>query len=130
MRALELKVTADDIDVLFAQLPVLGANIDDASRAAMKADLPTYLALASGLQSPSDTPAYTKFVLDFWRANKKKLHPAWALAARIAFAITPNSASSERVFSVMKRLFGKTTLRDSVYADMMTLSMKLAFNGE
>ena len=42
----------------------------------------------------------------------------------------PNSASSERVFSVMKRLFGKTTLRDSAYSDWMAFSMKLAFNGD
>ena len=71
---------------------------------------------------------YTKFILGFWRAKKKELHPSWSIAARIVFAITPNSAASERVFSVMKRLFGKTTLRDLAYSDMMALSMKLAYN--
>ena len=71
---------------------------------------------------------YTESVLKFWRNNKRELHPSWALAARIAFAISPNSASSERVFSIMKRLFGRHQLRDGALADIMGVTMKLNFN--
>ena len=38
--------------------------------------------------------------------TNSKHFPAWALAARIVFAISPNSASCERVFALLKRLFG------------------------
>ena len=75
-----------------------------------------------------DMHAYTDSVLAFWRKNRKHLAPSWALAARIAFSVTPNSASSERVFSVMKRAYGKHTLRDSAYSDAMATGMKLQFN--
>ena len=45
--------------------------------------------------------------------------PQWALAARIVFAISPNSASCERVFSLLKLMFGEdqiTTLADAIRA--------------
>jgi hypothetical protein len=39
-------------------------------------------------------------------ANQQQLLPrVWALAARIVFAISPNSASCERVFALLN-LFG------------------------
>mgnify|MGYP007078280271 CR=1 FL=1 len=34
------------------------------------------------------------------------LTPAWAEAAQIVFAFTPNSAAAERVFSMLKAMFG------------------------
>ena len=129
-RAHELQVTTADIDILFAVLPSLGANIDQVQLAAMKADLPLYLRLASGFPATdrSDMHAYTKAVLTFWRTHRRELVDAWSTAARIVFAISPNSAASERVFSIMKRMFGKTSLRDSAYADMVAVTMKLAYN--
>ena len=45
--------------------------------------------------------------------------PQWALAARIVFAISPNSASCERVFSLLKLMFGEqqiSTLADAIRA--------------
>ena len=48
--------------------------------------------------------------------------PAWALAARIIFAISPNSASCERVFALLKNLFGEEqslSLADYVQASLM-----------
>ncbi len=42
--------------------------------------------------------AFTNSILLFWRRNGPKF-PTWAVAARIMFAMTPNSASAERVFS-------------------------------
>ena len=51
-----------------------------------------------------------------------KTFPAWALAARIVFAISPNSASCERVFALLKNLFGEEqslSLADYVQASLM-----------
>ena len=46
-------------------------------------------------------------------------HKAWALAARIVFALAPNSASCERAFALLKNLFGEqqmSALADYVQA--------------
>ena len=63
-------------------------------------------------QAASNAPAfdkgsvadYSNAILAWWRDNCKTF-PAWALAARIVFAISPNSASCERVFALLKNLF-------------------------
>jgi len=49
--------------------------------------------------------AFTNSVLLFWRRNGHKF-PTWAAAARIMFSMTPNSASAERVLSLLKAMFG------------------------
>ena len=53
---------------------------------------------------------YSNAILSWWRDNGTAF-PAWALAARIVFAISPNSASCERVFALLKNLFGETQMR-------------------
>ena len=53
--------------------------------------------------------------------------PAWALAARIAFAISPNSASCERVFALLKNLFGEQQML--ALADYVQASLMLNYNG-
>ena len=45
-------------------------------------------------------------ILGWWRDNSSTF-PAWALGARIVFAVSPNSASCERVFALLKNLFGE-----------------------
>ena len=48
--------------------------------------------------------------------------PAWALAARIVFAISPSSASCERVFALLKLMYGEqqmNTLSDAIEAGLM-----------
>ena len=45
---------------------------------------------------------------------------------RIIFAFTPNSASSERVFSLLKCMFGDTQM--SVLADYIQAALMLAYN--
>ena len=64
-------------------------------------ELPLYLAAAPTAPAfdKSDVAAYTEAVLLWWRVNGKSF-PKWALAARIAFGLSPNSASCERVFSL------------------------------
>ena len=51
---------------------------------------------------------------------------AWATAARIAFALTPNSASCERVFSLLEETFGPQ--QDASLADQIRASIMLAYN--
>ena len=53
-------------------------------------------------------------------------HAAWALAARIVFAISPNSASCERVFALLKNLFGDEAM--SALADYLQAGLMLNYN--
>ena len=73
----------------------------------MKKELPIYMAAAT--QAPTFNKAsvadYTDALLKWWRTNGGSFK-AWALAARVVFAISPNSAACERVFALLKNLFG------------------------
>ena len=54
-------------------------------------------------------------------ADKSKF-PTWAFVARIVFSFTPNSAACERVFSLLKFMFGDqqwATLGDYIQAALM-----------
>ena len=58
-------------------------------------------------------------VLHWWKVHSSKF-PAWAEAARIVFALTPNSAAAERVFSMLKTMFGDqatTALAEELHPD-------------
>ena len=54
------------------------------------------------------------------------MFPAWALAARVAFALSPNSASCERVFALLKNMYGEATMAS--LADRIQASLMLAYN--
>ena len=45
--------------------------------------------------------------------------PTWAVAARMVFSMSPNSASCERVFSLLKQMFG---------VDHMQAALMLRYN--
>ena len=60
-----------------------------------------------------------------WLVNGSRF-PAWALAARIVFAISPNSATCERVFSLLERLFDEE--QRSSLADMIQAALMLVYN--
>ena len=64
-------------------------------------------------------------ILSWWRSNGSTF-PAWALAARIVFAISPNSASCERVFSLLKLMFGDQQM--STLADVIRAALMLRYN--
>ena len=64
-------------------------------------------------------------MLAWWRAHADTI-PAWARAARIAFALSPNSASCERVFSLLESMFGDTQM--SALADYMQAALMLRYN--
>ena len=69
---------------------------------------------------------YTEAILGWWRAANCSAFPAWALAARIVFAISPNSASCERVFALLRNLFGE--LQVNSLADYIQASLMLNYN--
>ena len=95
----------------------------------LKTELPAYLAEAA--QAPAfdragDVGDYTEAILTWWRVNGNGF-PAWAEAARIVFALAPNSASCERVFARLKKLFGDEQM--SALADYIQAALMLAYNG-
>jgi hypothetical protein len=50
-------------------------------------------------------------------------------AARVVFAISPNSASCERVFFLLKNLFGEEQLQISALAAYIQVALMLNYNG-
>lgn len=54
------------------------------------------------------------------------LLPKWSLAARIAFAISPNSASCERIFSLLEEMYGDQQMH--ALADQLRAAIMLAFS--
>ena len=93
----------------------------------MKQQLPQYLAAAANAPTfdISDVESYTQAVLDWWRRNGNSF-PAWALGARVVFAFSPNSASCERVFSLLALMFGEQQM--SALADYIKASLMLRYN--
>ncbi len=63
----------------------------------LKEELPAYLVKADDISSSFD-------VLQWWEIHSTEL-PFWSKAASQVFLICPTSASSERVFSIMKNSF-------------------------
>ena len=91
--------------------------------AKLKHELPLYLSAAAQAPdfAPDDIHNFTDSVLKWWRTHGK-LFPAWSLAARIVFVLSPNSASCERVFSKLKEMFGDqqmAALSDYIQAALM-----------
>ena len=68
---------------------------------------------------------YTREILAWWRQHRKEL-PAWNKAARIIFALSPNSAACERVFSLLKNFLGEQQM--SALADVIQAALMLAYN--
>ena len=50
----------------------------------------------------------------------------WSLAARIVFAMSPNLASCERVFALLKKMFGDEQIAS--LADYIQAALMLAYN--
>ena len=94
----------------------------------LKQQLPHYLSAAALAPSFDKTSVndYSNVILGWWRTNGTAFK-AWALAARITFAISPSSASCERVFALVKNLFGDEQL--SALKDYIQAALKLNYNG-
>ena len=93
----------------------------------LKTELPLYLAAAQNAPpfDPSDVEGFTVGILGWWRTNGKSF-PTWAEAARITFSLSPNSAACERVFSLLKNMFGEQQLE--ALADYIRAALMLAYN--
>ena len=60
-----------------------------------------------------------------WASDGKKF-PTWALGMQIVGSFPPNSAAAERVFSLLKLMFGD--LQDKALADMLQAALMLRYN--
>ena len=112
------------VDAMAAIKPLQNLNM----LTGMKRELPLYLSAAQNAQpfDTSDVDAFTESVLKWWRINGKSF-PTWALAARISFAISPSSASCERIFALVKTMFGEqqmSALKDMIEAALMLRANK------
>lgn len=93
---------------------------------ALQRDLHLYVAAAAGFTiDHGDVDDFTVGILTWWKNHATEVG-AWAQAAQIAFAMAPNSAGAERVFSMLKTLFGSS--QDSSLADFIRGSMMLHYN--
>lgn len=110
----EMQPTTSDIDDFHA-FPFL---VNDIS--ALKAEIPSYLALAADVSTTVDT-------LRWWENHSSDL-PCWSSAVRKVFLLQPSSAAAERVFSILKNTFGdqqQTSLGDYVEASLMVQYNKM-----
>mmetsp|Transcript_33962 Transcript_33962/g.58035 ORF Transcript_33962/g.58035 Transcript_33962/m.58035 type:complete len:183 (-) Transcript_33962:92-640(-) len=116
-------LTAAMVDELSIVKPIAGHGLT----AALKAELPAYLTAAQSCPGfdRSDIPLYTEQVLKWWRVNNP-CFPTWAVAARMVFSMSPNSASCERVFSLLKQMFGLD--QKAALADYLQAALMLRFN--
>ena len=112
------------VDTMSAITPLHGLGM----LANLKLELPQYRAAAASAPTfdKASVADYSDSILSWWRANGSAF-PAWALAARIVFAISPNSASCERVFSLLKNLFGEQQM--AALADYVQAALMLNYNG-
>ena len=84
---------------------------------ALKCDSHLYVSAARGFTVDySEVDVFTDAVLAWWKHYGASTG-AWREAAEILFSITENSASAERVFSLLKRMFGD--LQDNCLADLV-----------
>ena len=92
----------------------------------LKEELPEYLVKCQGVSyDHGDVAAFTDAVLLFWANNGSKF-PTWARAMQIVGTFTPSSAAAERVFSMLKLMFGH--LQASSLADMIQAALMLRYN--
>ena len=74
-----------------------------------------------------DNHAFTEGVLYWWKVDCSKFPAAWAEVARIVFAFTPTSAAAERVFSMLKAMFGDQATT-ALFADYIQTAIMLRSN--
>ena len=82
--------------------------------------------LLSAPWGKNDMDSFTSGILNFFKTHASTI-PAWARAAQIVFTFLPNSAMSERVFALVKSMFGDEQL--STLSDCIQASLMLRDNG-
>jgi hypothetical protein len=102
------------------------ARDDGALIRAMERDCGLYISAARGFTvDHSNVDIFTEAVLAWWK-NHGSSTGAWCEAAEIVLSLTPNSASAERVFSLLKCMFGDN--QESCLADLVQASIMLRYN--
>jgi hypothetical protein len=93
----------------------------------LKLELPFYLAAsaAAPVFNRESVADYSEAILGWWRTNGNAFK-TWAHAARVVFAISPNSESCERVFALLNNLFGDQQLLS--LGDIVRASLMLNYN--
>jgi len=115
---------------LVAELSIVMPIAQHISIADLQRELPCYTSAARSVSfSSDDVDLYTDAVLSFWAQAPSGANgmPTWVRAAKIAFAMTPNSASCERVFSMLSVMWGEQQLNS--LADAIQASLMLRYNG-
>ena len=93
----------------------------------LERDLPLLLAAAHGFTADhGSVDDFTESVLGWYKNHSSEIG-AWAEASLIVFSFTPSSAAAERVFSLLKALFGSD--QDVALADYIQGSMMVRYNG-
>lgn len=94
----------------------------------LKAQIPAYLAMAAAFECDmDDVSSFTTSVLHFWKCASQNTLSEWKKAARIVFCMSPNSASCERVFSLLDAMYGDSQML--CLADHLQASLMLRYNG-
>ena len=94
--------------------------------AELQRDLHLYVAASAGFTiDHGDVDDFTAGIPTWWKNHATEVG-AWSAAAKIAFAMAPNSTGAGRVFSMPKTLFGSN--QDSALADFIRGSMMLHYN--
>jgi hypothetical protein len=107
-----------EVIVPFGAQPVLKEEL--------QRDLHLYAAESPGFTiDHGDVGDFTAGILTWWKNHATEVG-AWSGAAKIAFAMAPNSAGSSVLFSMLKTLFGSN--QDSALADFICGSMMLHYN--
>jgi hypothetical protein len=92
----------------------------------LERDLPAYLAAANGFTTNhGSADEFTGDVLGWYKNHSGEIG-SWAEASKIVFSFAPSSAASERVFSLLKTLFGSNQV--SALADFIQGSMLTRYN--
>ncbi|KAK3279677.1 hypothetical protein CYMTET_12447 [Cymbomonas tetramitiformis] len=92
----------------------------------LEGELAAYITLASGFCCEhNDVDTFSDAVLSWWRNNGTEI-PSWSLAARIVFSLSPNSCTSERVFSLLSDMFGDKQI--GAMADYVQATLMLRYN--
>jgi hypothetical protein len=92
-------------------------------------EFPAFMAAAKATDASrfnrKDIDEYTLNIMSWW-ANHLTDFPEWCKAAQIIFAFSANSAACERVFSLLKSMFGDQ--QASVLGDFLQGSLMLRYN--
>lgn len=94
----------------------------------LKRQLPAYLVASKDVEiDRTEVSKFSEQVLTFWRKTSKKELSEWRKAATIVFSMSPNSASCERVFSLLANMYGDQ--QHNVLSDHLQASIMMRFNG-